>query len=193
MSAPSTPQNPYPVGLRLSEEDREFLEAAVAVFNKAAEQQGRHDILSKGHDMRMRIKQCMVHGSGLTQEHREILEFHSKRAIEEFMNGQMPPEELERRIMGVYSQFLTSAIRLEPDPARFLAEYVISSLQEQKASLAKNLISNVFAEFRNTLDDLRQLYEQDGWPSGEQVMEYLLQAVDHEIRRSASEEQSASS
>lgn len=164
----------YPKGLRFDENEANFVEGALLGVAEGAKKSGDAKTFNMAMSLAQRAKQSMMHGQGVPPELHQRLQKGLERAV-----GSNNPELAQRAM----ENFLATMVRLHPDPARALAQYVVAYVNQavsqaigpatEQAGLQSATAVLELVEVK--VEGLRDDYDMDGYPESEELVPYLLQ------------------
>lgn len=165
----------YQPGLRLSEEETEFLMGVLLGVAEGAKKEDKSSLFNTAMSLRQRVQQAEIAGQGVPPELHDRLQ----RGLTKAMSSKKP--EIARRAM---ENFLATMVRLHPDPARALSAYIVNlyheslraALEPSQMEAAREGAIQIIERFGVKLEALIRTYEDDGeYPEAGDLLDYLRQ------------------
>lgn len=166
--------NPYQViGTRFTKEEYEVLQMGLTAVAQHAKQNENKDVYHRCLSLMERLQQYTVAGQGVPEELDQQFAERLERAM---------MEQKSKTIIVTLRKWIAARIRLDPDPAKAVAEHVTQIMLtamgraqvEQTGGVLLDLVSRKLAA-------MYTIYEREGWPQGPDVLQYLRTWVDHGI------------
>ena len=166
----------YPKGLRLDETEATFVEGTLLGVAEGAKKSGDSKLFNTAMGLAQRVKQSSMHAQGVSPELQQRLQKGLERAV----SSNNP--ELAQRAM---ENFLATMVRLHPDPARALSQYVVAYVNQavsqaigpatEQAGL--HSASAVLELMEVKVEGMRDDYDLEGYPDPEDLVAFLLQWI----------------
>jgi len=167
----------YPKGLRLNTDETAFVQGALMGVAEGARKEGKPEVFNTAMELAQRVQHAEMAAEGVSPDLQKRLQKGLARAA-----ASQKPELAQR----AFENFLTTMIRLHPDPARALGTYVVNYLngavaeaiapaQVESASAAA---FQILERFRLKLEGLKDTYDADmefGYPEAEELVTYLIE------------------
>jgi len=171
------PKFTYPKGLRLTTDESTFVQGALMGVAEGAKKEGQPDVFNTAMELAQRIKHSEMAAEGVSAELQKRLQKGLQRAT---ASGN--PELAQR----AFENFLTTMVRLHPDPARALGTYVLnylngavqSGLERATVESAREGALQILQRFVIKLEGLTETYDRDDmgkWPEASDLVAYLIQ------------------
>lgn len=174
--------NPYPKGLRLSEEEYKLVEAGLSAIAEMAKHVGEEQAREKlqvayAHNKAMslisRLKQFTMIGEGVPED---MANEHGENIQKAMMAGDV------RQVSRALSRWIALLIRLEPDPAKTVAPQLVQMATEAAGQhQMQHIVPPILTLVTSKLSALKTRYEKEGWPDPKDVIEYLEVWLTHGI------------
>lgn len=165
----------YPKGIRLEEPEAEFIAGALMALAEGAKQSNDAKLFNTSMELAQRIRHSVMHAKGVPPELQQRLQKGMERAVQS-----KNPERAQRAM----ENFLATMIRLHPDPARALAQFVVSYVTQAVTDAIEPAATEAGLQSAGALIDLvvtkleglRDDYEtsEDGFPESDDMIEFLI-------------------
>lgn len=161
-------ENPYQVvGTRFTKDEHELLEMGLTGVATAADQHGDTAVKQRCMDLMERLRQYVVAGEGMSQEMAESFGKKINRAM---------LEQNEKALIVTLRKWIASLIRLDPDPAKTVANHVTRFMLMIAGQSHVQSGGFILRLVEKKLLALKKRYP-DGLPP--ELLDYLLTWVEH--------------
>jgi hypothetical protein len=142
-------------------DDHNFLQEMLTIVMREARNRGDEAAFSRAASLSSRIEQHMMAGEGMTPELRER---YQRRITVAQQN------EDSQGAARALRDFIATLIRVEPDPAKAVANVCMTAMMRANMGQAAGIFIPLM---QKKLVGLQTDYEREGYPSSEDVLNYL--------------------
>jgi len=147
--------------LLFSKTDYEFLQKALFIYSKAAEQQGEMNEYNQAMSLSSRLEQRVHKGDGMSVELKK--RYEARIAVAQ-QNGD--GQQLAR----ILRDFIASQVRVEADPGLAIANTCMASMMKANMGQAASMFIPIV---QKKLLGLQNSYIQEGFPESRDLLDYF--------------------
>ena len=141
----------------------ELLQMGLTIIMKASQQPETEDEgrFREAASLSRDLEQNIMHGEGMSPQMRE--RFQQRMTV-----AHQKKDEIA--VMRTLRDFIAALVRLEPDPARTVANVALNAIMRSNSAQAGDVFIPLV---RKKLAGLKKDYENEGYPSAQEVLTYL--------------------